>query len=151
MHTENLTKKFTQMGARVKVTEATRRRGTTRRLIALDVQNDRSGEYFEISQPPGSDADVQVLDVQPKDRHLLLIDIIVLIDALFSKFVFFRKVMLSGPGCRGSGVRVQINYLILYYQSPTPDTRNPIPEDWKRWFPNGNQVSSSLKTQMPLV
>ena len=72
MHAESLAKKFTRMGARVKVTEATRRRGTTRRLVALDVQNDRSGEYFEIFQPPGSDAEVQVLDVQPKDRHLLL-------------------------------------------------------------------------------
>jgi hypothetical protein len=73
MHTETLTKKFTQMGARLKVTEAVRRRGTTRRLLALDVQNDRSGEYFEVFRPPGSDAEVQVLDVQPKDRHLLLL------------------------------------------------------------------------------
>jgi hypothetical protein len=73
MHSESLTKKFTRMGARVKISEATRRRVSTRGLVALDVQNDRTGEYFEVSQSPGSDVEVQVLDVQPKDRHLLLL------------------------------------------------------------------------------
>jgi hypothetical protein len=39
----------------------------------LDVQTDRRGEFFEIARLPGADAAVEVLDVQPADRHLLLL------------------------------------------------------------------------------
>jgi hypothetical protein len=37
------------------------------------VQADRRGEFFEIVRQPGADAGVAVLDVQPGDRHLLLL------------------------------------------------------------------------------
>jgi hypothetical protein len=37
------------------------------------VQTDRKGELFEIARQPGAEAEVAVLDVQPADRHLLLL------------------------------------------------------------------------------
>lgn len=42
-------------------------------VIALDVQADHNGEFFEIVRPPGIEADINVLDVQPAERHLLLL------------------------------------------------------------------------------
>jgi hypothetical protein len=42
-------------------------------VISLDVQTDHKGEFFEIAQVPGVDATVEILDVQPADRHLLLL------------------------------------------------------------------------------
>jgi len=37
------------------------------------VQADRKGEFFEIVRQPGAEAEIAVLDVQPADRHLLLL------------------------------------------------------------------------------
>ena len=59
--------KFTRIGARLKVVDRTT--GGTR----LDVKADRQGEFFEILRPPSADAEIAVLDVQPADRHLLLL------------------------------------------------------------------------------
>ncbi len=75
MDTENLNHKFQLIGARVKVREAPRRRfWSTPDLLRLDIGEDRRGEYFEITPPRGSKApDVEVLDVRPADRHLLLL------------------------------------------------------------------------------
>ena len=42
-------------------------------VISLDVQADRKGEFFEIVRQPGAEAEIAVLDVQPADRHLLLL------------------------------------------------------------------------------
>lgn len=42
-------------------------------VISLDVQADRKGEFFEIVRQPGVEAELAVLDVQPTDRHLLLL------------------------------------------------------------------------------
>src|SRR6202043_1855273 len=39
---------------------------------SLDIQADRNGEFFEVVSPEGTDPEVAVLDVQPADRHLLL-------------------------------------------------------------------------------
>jgi len=41
--------------------------------LALDVRQDRHGEYFLISRAQASITELVVLDVQPKDRHLLLL------------------------------------------------------------------------------
>ena len=41
--------------------------------LALDVRQDRHGEYFLISRAQASTTELVVLDVQPKDRHLLLL------------------------------------------------------------------------------
>jgi hypothetical protein len=63
--------KFDRMGARLKVAIWPAVRNRVAGAIALDVRSDRKGEFFELA---GSfDADVSVLDVQPKDRHLLLL------------------------------------------------------------------------------
>lgn len=65
----NLTLKFEKMGARVKVAEGDNPMATP---IRLDVLRDKNGEYFDlrINNP---EAEVTVLDVQPDDRHLLLL------------------------------------------------------------------------------
>lgn len=74
--------KFEKMGARVKLTalpERARRqsrrvdRWTTHRMvrpITIDIRRDEVGEYFDVRHR--SDVRVQVLDVRPADRHLLL-------------------------------------------------------------------------------
>ncbi|MHC4219214.1 MAG: hypothetical protein ACYSU7_12255 [Planctomycetota bacterium] len=65
MDTATIRDKFTRMGARLKLGEFDpRRRGT------IDIGRDRHGEFFEINAD--RDQEVQVIDVRPKDRHLLL-------------------------------------------------------------------------------
>ncbi len=73
MNTNLLDSKFTRIGARLKVAERPSRRPRPEGAITLDVQSDRRGEFFEIVQPPGAAAEVAVLDIQPADRHLLLL------------------------------------------------------------------------------
>jgi hypothetical protein len=74
MDTSNLLIKFARIGARLKVTDRPSRRfGGASGVISLDVQQDREGEFFEVARGSGSDPDVAVLDVQPADRHLLLL------------------------------------------------------------------------------
>ena len=68
-----LNKKFTRMGARLKVVDRPARRLRTSGLLSLDIGSDRRGEFFEITPQPGADPEVEVLDVQPADRHLLLL------------------------------------------------------------------------------
>lgn len=73
MNRDNLESKFASIGARLKFTDRpTRRRFAIERSISLDVQNDRHGEFFEILQIPNGEADIEVLDLEPADRHLLL-------------------------------------------------------------------------------
>lgn len=69
MDTNLLLTKFTRIGARLKVAAGPAGRDG----IALDVRADRKGEYFEIVPPAGETTEVAVLDVQPADRHLLLL------------------------------------------------------------------------------
>ncbi len=75
MISNNLATKFARIGARVKITDRpnTRRLSSDRGSIRLDVQNDRRGEFFEIVRDPGDESKVEVLDIQPADRHLLLL------------------------------------------------------------------------------
>ena len=73
MDTTYLLKKFDRIGARLKVAERPSRRfRPISGVISLDVQADRNGEFFEVVPPEGTDPEVAVLDVQPADRHLLL-------------------------------------------------------------------------------
>jgi hypothetical protein len=82
-HTKTLVeRKFEEAGARVRLRHIPARhaeRGFVegrfqRRLVpngfAIDVAVDRRGEYFDLRVPPGIDLDV--LDVDRADRHLLL-------------------------------------------------------------------------------
>jgi hypothetical protein len=66
--------KFARIGARLKVSDILDHRRTviSGSPVAFDIQSDRRGEYFEVIRRPGTEAEVQVLDVQPADRHLLL-------------------------------------------------------------------------------
>ena len=71
MNTNALQQKFTKLGARatVRPLRINRRRPVSRSLV-IDVGRDRRGEYFDIQADDA--ANIEVLDVQPKDRHLLL-------------------------------------------------------------------------------
>jgi hypothetical protein len=73
MDTNLLDIKFARIGARLKVADRPSRRGRTPDVVSLDVQSDRRGEFFEIVRQPGAEAEIAVLDVQPADRHLLLL------------------------------------------------------------------------------
>src|SRR3984957_8913369 len=73
MNTNLLDTKFARIGARLKVAERPTRRSRTPGVFSLDVQADRKGEFFEIVRQPGAEAEIAVLDVQPADRHLLLL------------------------------------------------------------------------------
>ena len=73
METSVLDTRFARIGARLKVAERPSRRFRMDEGISLDVQADRKGEFFEIARLPGADVAVEVLDVQPADRHLLLL------------------------------------------------------------------------------
>jgi hypothetical protein len=73
MDTNLLDAKFARIGARLKVADRPSRRTRTSGVVSLDVQADRKGEFFEIVRQSGSGVEVAVLDVQPADRHLLLL------------------------------------------------------------------------------
>lgn len=74
-----LERAFLKMGARVKVGEPdmTRRSGFLRpslediRPFDLDVRSDGDGEYFLVRKR--ADVSVEILEVQPRDRHLVLL------------------------------------------------------------------------------
>jgi hypothetical protein len=74
MDTTSLLAKFARIGARMKVADRPSRRfRVAAGAISLDIREDRDGEYFEVVTRPGVDSEVAVLDVQPADRHLLLL------------------------------------------------------------------------------
>lgn len=69
-----LERHFEKIGARVRLTEGVvPRRRATGGLVTLDVQKDAKGEFFDVSTLPNAQAAVEVLDVQPADRHLLIL------------------------------------------------------------------------------
>jgi hypothetical protein len=69
-----LEKRFEAMGARVRVMRRPRPRWqkTEDRGFSVDIEKDRQGERFLIRLGAEASPDVQVLDVRPKERHLLL-------------------------------------------------------------------------------
>lgn len=73
MDTSLLNKKFERIGARLKIVDRPARRLRTSGLLSLDIGTDRRGEFFEITPQAGADPEVEVLDAQPADRHLLLL------------------------------------------------------------------------------
>ena len=71
---DTLEAKFARIGARLKHSDGSDRpRLFITVPVALDVRSDRKGEFFEIARQPGAEAEIAVLDVQPADRHLLLL------------------------------------------------------------------------------
>ena len=74
MDTDNLLTKFARIGARLKIADRPSRRfRAASGVISLDIREDRDGEFFEVVRQPETDPEVAVLDVQPSDRHLLLL------------------------------------------------------------------------------
>lgn len=73
METAFLDTRFARIGARLKVVARPARRFRPAGAITLDVRADRKGEFFEIAPELRTDAAIEVLDVQPADRHLLLL------------------------------------------------------------------------------
>jgi hypothetical protein len=74
MDTALLSQKFERIGARLKVVDQSRQRVIRSfGALQLDVSEDRRGEYFEVQKFVTSEPVVEVLDVQPLDRHLLLL------------------------------------------------------------------------------
>ena len=75
MFTDLLTRKFNRMGARVQVGPLRprfgRRGAFESKPLAIDVLHDRHGEYFNVRFDEKL-VSLEVIDVQPKDRHLLL-------------------------------------------------------------------------------
>ncbi len=71
MNPNLLISKFAKLGARVRIRPLAQRRWPPAvGPVVIDIAHDRKGEYFDI-QADGN-ADVEVLEVQPKERHLLL-------------------------------------------------------------------------------
>jgi hypothetical protein len=71
MDTSFLTTKFARIGARLKPADRTNPPMRSTGVLALDVRTDRLGEFFQIASR--TDPAVEVLDVQPATRHLLLL------------------------------------------------------------------------------
>ena len=71
MDTTHIKTKFEKLGARAKIRPLLRNRWSPEPgRVVIDVRQDRHGEFFDIHAD--AEADVEVLDVQPRDRHLLL-------------------------------------------------------------------------------
>lgn len=78
---ESLEKSFKKMGANARISTVSRRTWPQQAagdwlpddpLITLDVRRGKEGEYFDLRINPIIAGEVQVLEVQPKDRHLVL-------------------------------------------------------------------------------
>jgi hypothetical protein len=71
---DSLKSKFVRIGARLKMSDGDGRRSwvVPRGPVQLDIGTDGDGEFFEIRRLSSTDAQIEVLDVQPSDRHLLL-------------------------------------------------------------------------------
>jgi hypothetical protein len=71
MDTTLIKAKFEKLGARAKIRPPVQNRWRPApSRVVIDLRRDRHGEFFDIQAD--SDADVEVLDLQPRDRHLLL-------------------------------------------------------------------------------
>jgi hypothetical protein len=69
MSSEVLQRRFAAVGARVKVVDR-----PWRGALRVNVRADRRGEYFDLRfAGDGHEPEVLVVDVQPRDRHLLLL------------------------------------------------------------------------------
>jgi hypothetical protein len=73
MDTTLLEKQFARMGARLKVNGQPRRRRSRVIGFAVDISRDGHGPYFDVTLGPSEKRELEVLDIQPGDRHLLLL------------------------------------------------------------------------------
>ncbi len=70
METKTLQKQFERMGARLKLVASHPRRRTG---LSIDIHRDKQGPFFNITLGNELQRDVEVLDLQPGQRHLLLL------------------------------------------------------------------------------
>jgi len=73
---EFLVRAFDKIGARVKFSDAVPRwvgGRWIRQNLTLDVRSDAKGEYFLVTRNTYAPPELAVLDVQPRDKHLLLL------------------------------------------------------------------------------
>jgi hypothetical protein len=70
MDTTLVEKKFGAMGARAKISTAPMTHGNPR-PFSIDIRRDQEGEFFDIKAK--KEIEMMILDVQKKDRHLLLL------------------------------------------------------------------------------
>jgi hypothetical protein len=73
METSLLQKQFERMGARVKVHLLPARQRSRSAGFAVDIRRDQRGAYFDVTLGGGVDPELDVADVQPGGRHLLLV------------------------------------------------------------------------------
>lgn len=73
MRTDFIKKKFEKMGARVSFLKSSKRNRTLVFPIEIDVLRDSEGEFFSVVlDDERNDYSLQVLDIDPKERQLLL-------------------------------------------------------------------------------
>jgi hypothetical protein len=70
MDIELLRVKFGRIGARLQVTAVA---GRSQRSAGIDIRADKTGEYFDIRVHANDSVNYEVVDLQPKMRHLLLL------------------------------------------------------------------------------
>ena len=70
MNSNFLQNKFAQLGARAQIRLLRPNRWNSTRSVLIDIGTDRRGEFFDIQT--SESVELEVLDVQPRDRHLLL-------------------------------------------------------------------------------
>src|SRR5262245_1676690 len=70
MGTYEIERHFNRIGTRAKFRSMVRGRPVGK--ISIDIGHDKQGESFDVTTPESLTSNLQVLDVQPKLRHLLL-------------------------------------------------------------------------------
>jgi hypothetical protein len=71
MDTAIVQKKFSEMGARVKLSEPDTRWVSNPRPFSIDIRKDSEGEFYDIRVK--KEIEMMIMDVQKADRHLLLL------------------------------------------------------------------------------
>jgi hypothetical protein len=70
----HLIRKFERIGARAKISPPQPPRwGAPSRQLSIDIGHDRHGEFFDIRIPEHDDLELDIVDVRPELRHLLLL------------------------------------------------------------------------------
>jgi len=72
MDSSILEKQFARMGARLKISTPPRRRFGFNGF-AVDIRRDNRGPFFDVTLGRDAERELEVLDVQPGERHLLLL------------------------------------------------------------------------------
>src|SRR5262245_13104635 len=73
MNVDMLRTRFARMGARLRVNELMRVMGPRgEQTLSLDVRSDDEGEYFDIRMRHEAPVELEVIDLQRRERHLLL-------------------------------------------------------------------------------